>query len=266
MTASKLEMISAHSELAFYGCGQARKFFSEDQLEEFCDVAQDILRTFGADFNFTNPSLTPFRMDIPLRRVEHILWQSHPTLLERYFSTLNLIEDQTRRFFGGGWTIAKERSRFRSLGSSQAMKWRFHSPEPEETGRHDILLWIPMNKALGGVSIDIIAGSNAVLSHVDASQRQIYSSPPFVAALGRPYSPVLDPGDIIVCDQFTLYRATAPQNSAKFTCELALTWRPGKSRMQRAVRRAKKIAKNPLAMLGRRFNPIAAAGSLRQPN
>jgi hypothetical protein len=251
MTASKLEMISAYSELAFYGCTQARNFFSEEQSEEFSDVTKDILKiVFGADFNFINTGLTLFPTDISLRRVEYILSQSHPAMLERYHSTFNVIEDQTRQFFGSGWTIAKERSRYRSVGSKEAMKWRFHCPESEERERHEIVLWVPVHRAPDGVSIDIIAGSNATLSFVDATQRRIYSSPPLVAALGRPYSPVLDPGDIMVCDQFTLYRTTVPHNSAGFTCELAFTWRPGKARIQRAVLRAKKMAKRPLAMLG----------------
>jgi hypothetical protein len=262
MAASKLEMISAHSELAFYGCTQAREFFAKEDSEEFFELSQEILKiTFGA--NFDEPSLAPFGMRIPLARVEHTLRQSHPILLARYIRALQKIEDQTRRFFGNGWMLAQGRSRFRSLDSNQAKKWCFHSPGPGEPKRHGIVLWIPLNKALGGVSIDIVGGSHTVISLADAKYRQIYSSPPFVAALGRPYSPVLDPGDIIACDQFTLYRASASQDSAGFACELAFTWRLGQSRMQRAVRQARKIANKPFAIVGGRFNPTAAkTGSL----
>ncbi len=146
-----------------------------------------------------------------LKKLPLYLAKSEPDLAARYEAIRALIEARARELFGSKWTMYPDRSYFRRQQpqtKSGKTRWHIDADAAALNQRDCINVWMPLDVVGRELpTLEIVPKSHLTMRNVP----QLPASSPwrdeeFVASVGAPVAPILNPGDALVFDQFTLHR------------------------------------------------------------
>jgi Phytanoyl-CoA dioxygenase (PhyH) len=152
-----------------------------------------------------------------------------PELGARISGLLDDVINMTRRRFGYNWYFLPERSYLRRhVGMTKQVPWHVDADAASvaELGSaiESINVWMPLDHVGTSLpSLEVVAGSADVMRkipHLTGDYR--YRDDDFVAGIGGvASSPILDPGDALIFDQYTLHRTqrVSGQDIVRTACE-----------------------------------------------
>jgi ectoine hydroxylase-related dioxygenase (phytanoyl-CoA dioxygenase family) len=130
-------------------------------------------------------------------------------LLAKYHRLLQLVTDSARHFFGDEWQFYADRSYFRRhIGVAKKVPWHIDADGAAIGRQQCINVWLPLDPVGRDLpSLDVVPHSHATMRSIPMlTGEHRYREDAFVARIGSAYTPVLNPGDALVFDQFTLHR------------------------------------------------------------
>jgi hypothetical protein len=161
---------------------------------------------------------------VALLTLPDFLAANHPKLALRYARMLEIVCKQANRTFGRKWHYFARRSFLRRhVGVGKKVPWHIDA-DAAYIGRDACFnVWLPL-ESVGRISpsLEVIYDSHRKMRSIpllDGSER--YREDDFVRNIGSPSTPMLEPGDVLAFDQFTLHRTQCigSENTIRTACE-----------------------------------------------
>jgi ectoine hydroxylase-related dioxygenase (phytanoyl-CoA dioxygenase family) len=193
--------------LARDGAAVVRSFLDRDEASALKATVEDVFSALAACTGFANGDMAyhyQSRQAIWLRELPAFLEANNRALLPRYQACIDRVTDRTRALFGAGWQPYLSRSFIRRMTPQLRLPWHLDADAAKLDHPHCCNVWLPLERVgTSRPSLEIILGSHRKLR---ASVKQ-KDAPALLASLGKPWTPRLDPGDVLVFDQFTYHRS-----------------------------------------------------------
>ena len=152
-----------------------------------------------------------------LKPLPEFLAGAHADLAERFTRLTSQVERCTKRIFGQEWRLYTERSYFRRhIGMTRRVPWHVDADAAALNRAQSFNVWMPLD-AVGRElpSLDVVPRSHITMQALPLITDEHRSrDDAFVASVGHAHTPMLDLGDAMALDQFTLHR-TQQIGSAK---------------------------------------------------
>jgi hypothetical protein len=206
---------SSLEKLAADGVVEIRRFLSEARSVDLRSTVNDIYDAMNVDTDMGSRKLSHnFQQwnGVWLEALPSYLSARNPKLAATLSILLDDIGSETRRTFGSKWEFFPERSFFRRhLGRTALVPWHIDADAAAvaHLAGECINVWMPLDHVGTSLpSLDIVVGSGKVMRKIPKlTGDSRYRDDAFVSSIGGHTSaPILNVGDALVFDQYTLHR------------------------------------------------------------
>jgi ectoine hydroxylase-related dioxygenase (phytanoyl-CoA dioxygenase family) len=145
-------------------------------------------------------------------------------LAQRYLAFTERLQNHVRGTFGSYWKFYPHRSFFRRHeGVAKAVPWHIDADAAQLNREDCINIWMPLDSVGRDLpSLEVVPKSQIAMRAIPLlTDADRWRDDAFVAKLGRAEAPVLEPGDAMAFDQYTLHR-TQPigsEGTIRTACE-----------------------------------------------
>jgi ectoine hydroxylase-related dioxygenase (phytanoyl-CoA dioxygenase family) len=212
--------------LARDGAAVVRGFFDHAEASALKATVEELFSTFAACTDFAQAEMAHHfrtRQAIWLGELPAFLKANNSALLPKYEALIACVTQRTRALFGASWQPYPSRSFIRRMNSELRLPWHLDADAASLDHSHCCNVWLPLDSVgTSRPSLEMILGSHRKLR---ASVKQ-KDAPALVASLGKPWSPRLEFGDVLVFDQFTYHRSQIVEggDGTRTSCEFRFYW------------------------------------------
>jgi hypothetical protein len=216
-------------DLAADGATIVRGFLPPEDAADLRRTVTDIY-AFMASCETISHRLLAFHFNlwhgVWLRPLPGFLRKAQPDLAQRYEQSLGRIEARVKHLFGADWRFFPKRSYFRRhIGMVQKVPWHIDADAASiyRVAGEAINVWMPLDTVGTDLpSLDYVPHSHAVMRAVPMlAGNDKYRDDAFVSGVGAPATALLDVGDALIFDQFTLHRTqqAGSEKTVRTACE-----------------------------------------------
>jgi hypothetical protein len=161
-----------------------------------------------------------------LKSLPAYLATARPDLAPAWSALVNRVHTEAMKTFGTQWRLLPDRSWLRRhVGIAAKVPWHVDADAAAIVGFAEecFNIWLPLDEVGRDLpSLDVVPRSHKAMRKIPlltGSER--YRDDAFVSAIGRPYTPILRPGNALVFDQYTLHRTQqiGSAQSVRTACE-----------------------------------------------
>jgi Phytanoyl-CoA dioxygenase (PhyH) len=148
---------------------------------------------------------------VNLEQLPVYLRATRPDLAASFGRLVDKIRDETEVLFGPGWRFIPSRSWFRRhVGVARKVPWHIDADAAAVRGhgRRAFNVWLPLERVGGDLpSLDVIRGSHMAMRELPLLKPpNIYRDDDFASSKGDASTALLELGDALIFDQYTLHR------------------------------------------------------------
>jgi ectoine hydroxylase-related dioxygenase (phytanoyl-CoA dioxygenase family) len=216
----RLKPTNAWRELSSEGAIEVPAFLDKDWASEMQRVVSEIYAELAAAREAETPALlenkeleyhfTAWR-GVNLKHLPRYLRTRRPDLAVSFDRLVDQIRDQTGTMFGPGWRFIPTKSWFRRhVGVARKVPWHIDADAAAVRGHGNraFNVWLPLEPVGTDLpSLDVIRGSHTAMRELPLLKPpDIYRDDDFASGKGEAATALLEPGDALIFDQYTLHR------------------------------------------------------------
>lgn len=214
-----------HTRLKFDGVAVVRQFLDADDLKSLAQLAETTYKLMSL------AQIPDAEMADNFKRWNGVWLQPLPDFLNKsgsnslvdvYGRLVSTISQRTRHLFGYAWRFYPQRSFMRRQVGGATVPWHIDADAAGIGRSQSINVWLPLDTVGSRLpSLDVIPASHKKMRTLALMRDRVYRDDTFAASFGSTVTPILDPGDALVFDQFTLHRTqhSAASDFTRTSCE-----------------------------------------------